>query len=166
MEAHGGAPEGPGGERVKVATFTVRADVHQSARWKHAAHAEGFPSVGAWAAQALDAYLKARARAGNPLPLAWRRGRFSVRLEGGELVPVSGHVSPPFGSFSGTEEGPAAYPGRHRHSLVYLPDARIIATLRTYRQCQALAAELAPVLLRGELQEPGPIIERHARQSF
>lgn len=151
---------------MKTASFTVRADVHQSARWKQAAEAEGFPSVGAWAALALDVYLKARARAGRPLPLAWRRGRFSVRLEGGEMVQVSGHVSPPFGSFSGTEEGPAAYAGRHRHPLVYLPDARIIATLRTYRQCQALAAEMAPALLRRELQEPGPIIERHTRDSF
>lgn len=151
---------------MKVATYTLRADVHQSARWKQVAEAEGFPSVGAWAASALDAYLRAQARAGRPLPLAWRRGRFPVRLEGGETVQVSGHVSPPFGSFSGTEEGPASYAGRHRHPLVYLPDARIVATLRTYRQCQALASELAPALLRGELPESAPIVKRHARESF
>lgn len=151
---------------MKTASFTVHADIRQSARWKQASAAEGFPSVGAWAASTLDAYLRAQARAGRPLPLAWRRGRFPVRLEDGETVQVSGHVSPPFGSFSGTEEGPASYAGRHRHPLVYLPDARIIATLRSFHQCKALAAELAPVLLRGELQEPGPIIERHARQSF
>ena len=150
---------------MKVATFTVRADVHQSARWKQAAHAEGFPSVGPCAAQALDAYLKARARAGNPLPLAWRRGRFQVRLESGAVVEVNGHVSPPFGAYRGTPDGQGR-PGRHRQTLVYAPERRIIATLRTYRQCQALAAELAPVLLRGELPHAAPIVERHARESF
>jgi len=36
---------------MKVATFNLRADVHQSARWKQVAEAEGFPSMGAWAAQ-------------------------------------------------------------------------------------------------------------------
>jgi hypothetical protein len=151
---------------VKVATFTVRADVHQSARWKQAAEAEGFPSVGAWAALALDAYLEARARAGRPIPLAWRRGRFPVTLEGGQEVTVPGFLSPPFAAYRGTENAPAPYLGRHRHTLVHLPNGRIIATLRTYRQCQALASELAAALLRGELPEPAPILGRHARESF
>lgn len=149
---------------MKVAEFTVRADVHQSARWKQAAHAEGFPSVGAWAALALDAYLKARARAGRPIPLAWRRGRFLVRLESGEVVEVNGHVSPPFGAYRGAADGQGC-PGRHRQTLVHVPERRIIATLRTYRPCQALAAELAPVILRGEFPERSPIVERHARES-
>ncbi len=47
---------------MKVATFTVRATMQQSIRWKQAAEAEGCASVGSWAALALDAYLKARAR--------------------------------------------------------------------------------------------------------
>src|SRR6185503_5103488 len=135
---------------LKVATFTLRADVHQSARWKQAAEAEGFASVGAWAAQALDAYLKARARAGRPIPLSWHRRRFSITLDGGETVSVAGHVSPPFGSFAGTEEGPAAYAGRRRHVLVHIGTGEIIATLRSFAQCKALAAEIAPALLRRE----------------
>ena len=49
--------------------------------------------------------------AGRPLPLAWRRGRFPVRLEDGETVQVSGHVSPPFGSFSGTRGRPGILRG-------------------------------------------------------
>ena len=151
---------------MKVATFTLRADVHQSARWKQVAEAEGFPSVGAWAAQALDAYLKAQARAGRPIPLSWHKRRFSITLDGGETVKVAGHVSPPFGSFAGTEEGPAVYSGRRRHVLVHIGTGEIIATLRSFAQCKALASELAPALLRRELQEPSRIIERHARESF
>ncbi len=151
---------------MKVATFTLRADVHQSARWKQAAEAEGFPSVGAWAALALDAYLKARARAGMPIPLSWHRRRFSITLDGGETVAVSGHASPPFGSFAGTEDGPAAYCGRHRHVLVNIGTGEIIATLKSFAQCKSLAAELAPALLRRELPEPDRIVERHARESF
>ncbi len=151
---------------MKVATFTLRADVHQSARWKQAAEAEGFPSVGAWAAQALDVYLKARARAGRPIPLSWHRRRFSITLDGGETVSVAGHVSPPFGSFEGTEEGPAPYSGRRRHVLVHIRTGEIIATLRSFAQCKALAAEIAPALLRRELPEPARVVERHARESF
>jgi hypothetical protein len=94
---------------VKVATFTVRATVHQSARWKQAAEAEGFASVGAWAAPAFDAYLELQARAGRPVPLAWRRGRFKV--DGRE---VRGKISPPFGTYSVQE-------GIDRHALIYLP---------------------------------------------
>jgi len=148
---------------VKTASFTVHATAEQSIRWKRAADAEGHRSAGTWLAAAADAYLKVRARAGNPIPLAWRRGHFSVRLEGGELVRVRGHVSHPFGAFRGTETGIASR-GRHRHTLVYLPESRTIATLRTYRQCQALASELAPILLRGELPDPGPVVERHVRE--
>ncbi len=151
---------------MKVATFTVRGTLAQSERWKRAADAEGFASAGAWLADAADAYLKVRARAGRPLPLAWRRfGHFPVRLESG-TVTLKGRVSPPFGAFCGTAEGPSTYTGRKRHTLVYIPDGRIIATLRSYRQCQVLASELAPVLLRGELPDSAPIVERHVRESF
>jgi hypothetical protein len=139
---------------VKVASFTVHADARQSARWKQAAEGEGFPSVGAWLAGAADAYLKARARAGMPIPLAWRRGRFHVELQGGEVVEVYGQVSPPFGSFCGTSEGPSSYSGRKRHTLVYVPSRRILATLRTYGQSRALAAELARLWVRGDGSEP------------
>ncbi len=129
---------------MKTASFTVHATAEQSIRWKRAAEAEGHRAAGTWLAAAADAYLKVRARAGLPIPLAWRRGRFSVRLESGETVPVKGHLSPPFGSFAGTEEGPATYFGRHRHVLVFLPDSRIIATLRRFAQCKALASESLP----------------------
>jgi hypothetical protein len=128
---------------MKTAAFTVRADVRQSTRWKRAAEAEGFPSVGAWAALALDAYLELRLKAGMPVPLAWRSGLFSARLVTGELCVVTGYLSPPFGAFAGTEEGPAEYDGKHRYTLAYVPDGRILATLRTFKECKALAAELA-----------------------
>lgn len=148
---------------MKTASFTVHATLAQSIRWKQAAAADGHRSAGTWLAEAADAYLKARARAGRPIPLAWRLGSFLVRLESGEPVTVRGHMSPPFGAFAGTAEGPAAYAGNKRQTLVYLPDSRIIATLRTYRQCQALASELAPVWLRDPGLSAG-IAERYRRE--
>lgn len=152
---------------LKVAAFTVHATQEQAARWKRAAEADGHRSAGTWLAEAADCYLKARARAGRPVPLAWLRfGRFDVRL-GGELVRVQGRVSPPFGFFCGTEEeGPASYSGRNRFVLVYIPEARVICTLRTAQQCRALASELAPALLRGDPPPPaGGIVERHLREA-
>jgi hypothetical protein len=152
---------------LKTANFTVRATMAQSVAWKRAAEGEGFHSVGAWLAGAADAYLKVRARAGMPIPLAWHRGRFRVRLEGGELVEVKGHVAPPFGSFCGTEEGPC-YSGRKRHVLVYTPSARVLATLRSYAQCKALGAELARLWVRWggkePAEDPAPLVQRFQRE--
>jgi hypothetical protein len=147
---------------VKVATFTVHADVRQSARWKQAAEGEGFASVGAWLARAADAYLRARARAGLPVPLAWSKGVFSVRLMDGEKIRVTGMVSPPFAYFRGTSHGTDRNKGR---SLVHLASGRIIATLQRSAQARSLASDLAPVLLRGELPELSPVVERHVRES-
>ncbi len=147
---------------MKVATFTVHATAEQSVRWKRAAEAEGHRSAGTWLALAADAYLRVRARAGHPLPLAWHLGAFTARLMDGREVQVRGVVSPPFGVFRGTSHGPDRNKLR---TLVHLPSCRIIATLKSSRQCRTLAAELAPVLLRGELPELGPIVERHRRES-
>jgi hypothetical protein len=147
---------------MKTATFTVHADVRQSARWKQASEGEGFSSVGSWLARAADAYLKVRARAGLPIPLAWSKGVFSVQLTDGEEIRVSGMVSPPFAYFRGTSHGTDRNKGR---SLVHLASGRIIATLRRSAQARVLASELAPVLLRGELPELAPVVERHVRES-
>ena len=149
---------------MKTASFTVHASAEQSRRWKMAAESEGHRSAGSWLACAADAYLKARARAGLPIPLAWNRRRFSVRLGDGETVTVKGHTSPPFGSFAGTEDGPADYCGRKRHVLVHLPDSKIIAVLRSFRQCMALASELAPAYARDDAVAAA-ITERHRRES-
>jgi hypothetical protein len=148
---------------VKVASFSVRATEAQSVRWKRAAEAEGFTSAGAWLAEAADAYLKARARIGRPLPLAWRLGRFLVVLMDEREVEVRGKVSPPFGIFQGSSHGPDTNKLR---TLVHLPSRRVIATLRSFRQCRSLAAELAPAILRGELPDPVPLVERHVRESL
>lgn len=146
---------------LKVASFAVRATVEQGIRWKRAADAEGFASVGAWAAPALDAYLKARARAGRPLPLAWRRGRLTVVLVDGTAVVVRGMVSPPFGHFRGTGAGPDTNKAR---TLVHLPDGRIIATVRRAHQARELAAELAPLWLRDQTAASA-VAERHRREA-
>ena len=146
---------------MKVATFTVRATVEQSARWKRAAESEGFSSAGAWLAVAADAYLKARARAGRPLPLYWRWGRFRVLLADGRAVEVEGKVSPPFAHFQGSSFGPDTNKPR---TLVCLTSGRVIATLRSAKQCRELAAELAPVFVRDEAAASA-IAERHQREA-
>ncbi|HEX6903350.1 MAG TPA: hypothetical protein VF789_26775 [Thermoanaerobaculia bacterium] len=146
---------------MKTASFTVRASERQSARWKQAAEAEGFASVGAWLAGAADAYLKVRARAGMPVPLAWHRGLFRAILEGGETT-VRGYVSPPFGAYYGTPAGQPSYRGKHRYTLVYLPSKRVLATVETYVQCKVLASELARIWFREDGSEPsgnpGPVL--------
>jgi hypothetical protein len=148
-----GLEEDAGESQVKTATFTVHADSRQSARWKQAAEAEGFPSAGAWLAAAADAYLKVRARAGLPVPLAWRKGVFRVE-DCGETVTVRGHVSPPFGVFAGTPAELAPYPGRKQFTLVFIPTRRVLATLRSFAHCKALASELARLWYRGDGAEP------------
>ena len=149
---------------MKTASFTVHATAEQSIRWKRAAEAEGHRSAGTWLAAAADAYLRVRAKAGHPLPLAWQRGGvfFRVRLMDGQEIEVRGVASPPFGIYQGTSHGPD---GNKLRTLVHLPTHRVIATLKTSRQCRALASELAPILLRGELPDPGPVVERHVRES-
>lgn len=138
---------------LRVASFHVRATAAQSARWKQASEAEGFASVGAWVACAVDSYLKARARAGAPIPLAWRRGRFAVLLEDREAM-VYGHVSPPFAAFRGDGTGrQRRYANVYR--LVYLPTRRVLATLRYFHDCKALAADLARRWVREEI--PGSV---------
>jgi hypothetical protein len=147
---------------LKVASFTVHADVRQSARWKQASEGEGFASVGAWLARAADAYLRVRAREGLPIPLAWHVGVFMVRRIDGTEREVRGMISPPFGLYRGTAYGPDL---TKRRTLVHLPSGRIIATLRRSAQARSLASELAPVLLRGELPELLPVVERHVREA-
>src|SRR6202035_891686 len=147
---------------MKTASFTVRATMPQAIRWHQAAEADGHAAVGTWLAEAADAYLKARARAGRPLPLAWRLGRFRVCWEGGGEVVVRGKVSPPFGTFKGTADGPDRNKCR---TLVHVPTARVIATLKSARYCQALAAELAPILLREDRELAAGVVDRHQRES-
>jgi hypothetical protein len=84
------------GPQMKVASFTVGASAEQSRRWKMAAEADGHRAVGSWLSEAADAYLKARERAGRPVPLAWHRGRFRVILAGGEEMSVQGMELPRF----------------------------------------------------------------------
>jgi hypothetical protein len=141
-------------QALKVASFTVHGTAAQSARWKQAAEAEGFRSVGTWLAAAADAYLKVRAKAGIPVPLAWRKGLLRIKLEDGEMVLVRGYLSPPFGAFYGTPAGVPSYMGAHRYTLVYQPSGRVLATVRTYREAQAIAAELARLWYRGDGSEP------------
>jgi hypothetical protein len=147
---------------VKVASFTVRASQEQAIRWNRAAEAEGHRSAGTWLAAAADAYLKVRAKAGLPLPLAWRRGICLVRLEGREER-VRGYASPPFFAFRGTATGQNRM--SNQFTLTRQADGEIVATLATYAQCRALASELATVLLRGDPPPPEGIVERHKREA-
>ena len=146
---------------MKVASFTVRATMPQSVRWKQAAEGEGFASVGSWAGRALDAYLEARTRAGHPIPLAWHRGAVRVVLDG-HPVTLPGMVSFPFGVYRGRADGPGIR-ACQRFTLVHLPPRRIVATLRSLRQCYALAAELAPIFARDE-HGGTATVERHVSE--
>ena len=150
------------GTTLKVASFTAHATIDQSTRWKIAAEADGHRAVGSWLAEAADCYLKARARAGNPIPLAWHRGRFRVLLMDGTEIEVHGMISPPFGQYQGTCKGSDE---NAKRTLVHIPSGRIIATLRTARQCKALASELAPVYARDDATTAG-VVERHRREAM
>src|SRR5690348_11867508 len=99
-----------------------------------AAEADGHRAVGSWLAMAADLYLKVRARAGNPIPLAWHLGRFRALLDG-EEVEVKGQISRPFGIYCGTSRA-LGYAGRHRHTLIHLASREVIATLRTSKQAK------------------------------
>jgi hypothetical protein len=162
-EDQGGPANHPSaeGNRVKTVAFTVRGTMAQGIRWKQAADADGHLAVGNWLAEAADAYLKARARAGRPVPLAWRRGHFRVLLADGSEVTVRGMVSPPFGTFRGTADGPD---GNKCRTLVHVPSRQVVATLRSARACKALASEIAPLWLRDRELAAG-VVERHLRES-
>jgi hypothetical protein len=153
---------------MKTIAFTVRATEKQSLRWKHAANHDGHTSVGTWLAEAADRHLDAVARAGRPVPLAWNRfGFFTVRLMNDREMMVPGRTSAPFGIFRGNDQGPGTM-GCKRHSLVYIPAARILATMRTEAHCKALASELARLWVRWggnePIEDPRPVIDRHQRE--
>jgi hypothetical protein len=153
---------------LKTASFTVHADARQSARWKKASDAEGFNSCGAWLARAADSYLKLRAKAGLPLPLAWRHGKFRVTLEDGSEPEVKGWVAPPFGFFHGSPDGPIPWGCTKHYSLVYLPGRRLVATFRYAKECRMLGAELAAHYARSDGEgdtRAGPLVDRHQREA-
>lgn len=152
--------------KLKTASFHVRSTVKQGIAWKRAADGEGHASVGSWLAEAADRHLEAVQRSGKPLSLAWRKGRFPVALEGG-TAEIPGFVSPPFGVFRGTAVGRGIM-GCHRYTLVYVPQARILATFRTSAQGRLLASELARLWVRWGGQEPtedpAPLLRRFQRE--
>jgi hypothetical protein len=153
---------------VKTASFTVRATEKQSLRWKRAADAEGHRSVGTWLAEAADRHLDALQRAGRPIPLVWRRfGRFKVRLMDGQEIEAPGRTSPPFGIYRGNAMG-LGPEGCGNHSLVFLPAARILATMRTEIHCKSLASELCRVWVRWggrePTEDPAPLLRRFQRE--
>jgi len=149
---------------LKVASFTVRATMAQSVRWKRAAEAEGHASVGTWLAEAVDAHLEHRATAGKPLPLFWSRGRFRVELEDESMPELPGWIARPFGIFHGSEAGPIPHGSTHRYTLVYLPSGRPVATFRSARHCKSLASELARLWVRWggsePAEDPAPLLQR------
>src|ERR1700709_1048021 len=104
---------------LKPASLTVHPTADQLAEWKWAAREEGFRSVYTWLAFAVDAYVNARA--GEPLPLVWRRGPVKLELPDGSTVDVRGWQAEPYAIFRGDGSGPAIL-GRKKFSLLYLPN--------------------------------------------
>jgi len=148
--------------RLTRVSYTVRATEKQALRWNRAAEGEGHRSVGTWLAEAADRHLDDVRRAGRPIPLGWRRGRYDVTLATGKLTNVLGMVSQPFAYFRGADDR-QNYLSNY-YTLVYLSTDKIIATLRTAKQVRALASELAAALLRGELLDAGTVVGRHLRE--
>jgi hypothetical protein len=85
-----------------------------------------------------------------------------VLLMDGSEIEVHGMISPPFGEFRGTVEGRDT---SKRRTLVHVPTRRAIATLKSARQCKALASELAPVYARDDATTAG-VVERHRREAM
>ncbi len=121
---------------LKTESFTVPATADQSAEWRWAAKEEGFRSVYTWLAFAVDAYVNARA--GEPLPLVWRRGPVKVDLQDGSTVDVRGWQADPYAIFRGDGSGPAL-PGRKTFSLLYLPNRQILVMFRSVKHCREMA---------------------------
>jgi hypothetical protein len=122
-----------------IRTMTLKATDFQVGRWDRTAKAKQMARGAfiALAADTADTYVL-----------------FIEGLEDGEPVLVRGYLSPPFGVFYGTPAGVPSYLGAHRFTLVYLPSSRVLAAVRTYREAQALAAELARLWYRGDGSEP------------
>jgi hypothetical protein len=82
---------------------------------------------------------------------------------------VKGWLAPPFGLSCGTVAACASYRGRHRFTLVHLPSRHFLATLRTARQCQTLASDLARLRVRWggsePSEDPAPVLDRHSREA-
>jgi hypothetical protein len=144
---------------VKAVQYNCRGSEEQAHRWQRACEADNFRSVGAWLAWAADNFLKSRARAALPVPLAWSLGSFPVILDGVELQ-IRGWLSPPFYVFRGDARG-RSYHGRHLYTLCHL--SRVVATLKTFQQCKRLASEMAPVIFRDEARASA-LVERHVRE--
>jgi hypothetical protein len=121
---------------LKTASLTVRPTADQLAEWRWAAREEGFRSVLTWVPFAVDAYVNARA--GEPLPLVWRRGPVKVDLPDGSTVDVRGWQAEPYAIFRGDSSGPASL-GRKTFSLLYLPNRRILVTFRSVKHCREMA---------------------------
>lgn len=156
---------------MKTATFTVHATADQSARWKRAAEAEGYASVGSWASRALDAYLKQRIAAGAPVPLSWSWGAVRAVLQDGTAREVRGWIAPPFGFYRGSGDGKIRR-GTKVFTLVYTPTGRLLGTFRYASHCKALASDLARTWVRWDgagaeppSQDPRPIVARHLSEA-
>ena len=93
--------------------------------------------------------LEGTREGGQPLPLAWRRGRFRARLLDGAEPELWGWIAEPFGFYRGDATGPGR-PGCKTYTLTYLPELRMLGTLRLARECKALAADLARQWIRAE----------------
>ncbi len=124
-------------EGMKTASITLSPSADQSAEWRWAAKEEGFRSVRTWIAFAVDAYVNARA--GEPLPLAWRRGTVNVDLPDGSTVDTRGWQAEPYAIFRGDGFGPAAL-NKKTFSLLYLPNRQLLVTFHSLKHCQEMAA--------------------------
>jgi hypothetical protein len=118
-------------------SLTLHPTADQLAEWKWVAKEERFRSVLTWVPFAVDAYINARA--GEPLPLLWRRETVQVDRPDGSTVDTRGWQAEPYVIFRGDRSGPAAL-NKKTFSLLYLPNRQILVTFRSLKHCQEMAS--------------------------
>jgi len=148
----------PGGEAVKVASFTVRADVHQRARWKQAAEAEGFP-LGRRMGRARARRLSEGVSPGGPAdPSCMAPGPRSCRPGGRGRGQASDFLSPPSTPSEATWRV-GSRPPPSLLFLVHLPGRHIVALRTNVRRSPA---SWRPSSFRASSRSSHRV-ERHAR---
>ena len=98
---------------------------------------------------------QARAVAGIPAPLVWKRGTFKVwisesyREKDLEEIEVEGPISGPFGIFRGTlaDQLPRITP---TSLVIHIPTGRSLSLPGRHRECKAFAAEVASLAIPWE----------------
>ena len=139
--------------RLKISTYNVRATKEQAARWEALAKYQGHQTVGTWLESLATEKVRQLGKLVPHEPLNWHRGIFRATMTDLHAVPigtvtrrVSGWLAGVFGIYRSDRDG---------FTLVHVPTARQLCTLRRLRECKAVARQLA-ALRKMEWNETDP----------